>query len=275
MITNTYLCTPEELKSNSKIPLRVMQSESAMYQEIAEIMYETIRENGDDKTVIICPVGPIGHYPIFADMVNKNRLSLKNCWFINMDEYLDNEDNIIDYDNPLSFKATMDRMLYSRIDKDLIMPEEQRLFPEPNKEKEIDELIEKLGKVDCVLTGVGINGHLAFNEPPELSDDITDEEYRSIDTRCLDISRETITRNGSGKLMGALDAFPRRCVTLGMKQLLKARMIKVYLYCDWQWGIMRKAALEDETRFAPVTFLQSHPNAEMVITEELYNSRIV
>ena len=275
MFTKTYSCSPDEFVKNSKIPIRVMESESAMYQEIAQIMFDTIKNNGDDKTVIICPVGPVGQYPIFAELVNKNKLSLKNCWFINMDEYLDDNDNIIDYNNPLSFKATMDRMLYTRIDGDLVMPEEQRLFPQPGKEKEIDELIEKLGKVDCVLTGVGINGHIAFNEPPEKDDLITDAEYKNTNTRCLDISRETITRNGSGKILGALDIFPRRCITLGMKQLLKAKTIKVYLYCDWQWGIMRKMALEGETRFAPVTFLQSHPNAEMVITEELYNNMIV
>ena len=47
---------------------------------------DTIKNNGDDKTVIICPVGPIFQYPIFAEIVNKERISLKNCWFISDDE---------------------------------------------------------------------------------------------------------------------------------------------------------------------------------------------
>jgi glucosamine-6-phosphate deaminase len=271
-MVNTYYCSSEEFVKNSKIPVRVMETEPDMMEEIAELMAVTIEQNNakGEKTVIICPVGPIGQYPIFAEKVNAMRLSLKNCWFINMDEYLVGDDETIPYENPLSFKATMDRVLYSQIKAELLMPETQRLFPQPKKEAEIDELFETLGKVDLCLTGVGINGHIAFNEPPKATDAITDEEYKNCGTRCADIATETIVNNGANKLRGALDIFPKRCITLGMKQLLKARVLKVYLYCNWQWGIMRKMALEEESRFMPVSFLQTHPNAEMVITQSLY-----
>jgi hypothetical protein len=59
-----------------------------------------------------------------------------------------------------------------------------------------------------------------------------------------------------------------------MKQILATKMIKIYLYCDWQWGIMRKIALEEATRFVPASFLQLHPNSEMVITKELLNTEL-
>ena len=270
---NTYYCNSEEFVKNSKIPVRVMQTEAAMMEEIAEMMASVIEENNakGEKTVIICPVGPIGQYPIFANKVNERNISLKDCWFINMDEYLVGDDETIPYENPLSFKATMDRVLYSQIKEELLMPTSQRLFPEPKKEAEIDELFETLGKVDLCLTGVGINGHIAFNEPPKATDAITDEEYKNCGTRCADIATETVVNNGANKLRGALDIFPKRCITLGMKQLLKAKTLKVYLYCNWQWGIMRKMALEEESRFMPVSFLQTHPNAEMVVTESLYD----
>ena len=272
-MVNTYYCSSEEFVKNSKIPVRVMQTEPDMMEEIAELMASVIEKNNakGEKTVIICPVGPIGQYPIFAQKVNERNISLQNCWFINMDEYLVGDDETIPYENPLSFKATMDRVLYSQVRKELLMPTSQRLFPEPKKEAEIDALFEKLGKVDLCLTGVGINGHIAFNEPPKVNDVITDEEYKNCGTRCADIATETVVNNGANKLRGALDIFPKRCITLGMKQLLKARVLKVYLYCNWQWGIMRKMALEEESRFMPVSFLQNHPNAEMVITQSLYD----
>ena len=38
-----------------------------------------------ENTVFICPVGPVGQYPYFVDMVNEQNISLKNVWFINMD----------------------------------------------------------------------------------------------------------------------------------------------------------------------------------------------
>ena len=91
----TYYCSPEEFAKNSKIPLRVMKTEESMYEEIGRLMADTIKNNGDDKTVIICPVGPIAQYTHFAEIVNRERISLKNCWFINMDEYLTDDDKTI------------------------------------------------------------------------------------------------------------------------------------------------------------------------------------
>lgn len=264
----TYTCSPEEFLKNSKIPVRIMD-EADMYEEIADIMVKTIEENGDKQTFIICPVGPIAQYPIFVKKVNEKNLSLKNCWFINMDEYLNDDDTPVDPESSLSFVGYMERNVYSQIKPELLMPKEQRLFPMPGKEAELDALIEKLGSADCVLTGVGINGHIAFNESAKETDNITDDEFKNLGTRCLDLSKETIVNNGARKVYGALDIMPKRCITMGMKQLLNAKMFKVYLYCDWQWGIMRKIALEDPSRFAPASFLQEHPNAEMVITREL------
>lgn len=272
-MTNTYTCSPEEFKTNCKIPLRIMDVEEDMYVEIARIMADTVKEKNakSERTLIICPVGPIKQYPYFAQMVNSENISLKNTWFVNMDEYLDENDEMIPKTSVLSFRATMDRMCYSLIKPELVMPEEQRLFPIPGKEAEIDALIEKMG-ADLCLTGVGINGHIAFNEPPEY--EISDTEYKNIGTRRLDIARETITNNGANKICGALDMFPRRCITLGMKQLLSAKKLKVYLYCPWQWGIMRKIGLEDASRTAPASFLQQHPDSEMVVTRELFEKTV-
>ena len=267
-----YKMGREEFLEKAKIPTRVKESEEALYEEMAQIMVDTIVKNNGKQTVIICPVGPIGHYPIFAEKVNKLRLSLKNCWFINMDEYLDDDNNSIAYEHPLGFKGTMDRMLYSRVDEELLMPEEQRIFPEPGKEKEIDALFESFEKVDLCLTSVGINGHIAFNEPS--FDDITDEQFGQVGTRCLDIAPQTIAINGSGKFAGALDIFPKRCITLGMKQLLSAEVLKIYMFRDWHWGIMRKITLLPYSKEAPASYLQTHPNAEMVITEALANHSI-
>ncbi len=272
-MTNTYTCSSEEFMKNKRMPVRIMETEQDMYEEIAQIMVDTIKAKNEEKTLIICPVGPIMQYPIFAQKVNKERISLKNVWFVNMDEYLDDNDELIARSSILSFRSTMDRLCYSQIDPNLVMPESQRLFPIPGKEAEIDALIESMG-ADLCLTGVGINGHIAFNEPPEAGDPISDKEYENISTRCLDISRETITNNGANKICGALDVFPKRCVTLGMKQLLSAKKFKIYLYCNWQWGIMRKVALEEPTRTAPASFLQNHPDAEMVITEDLYKKNL-
>ena len=87
-----YSYSKEELVSNNpKLPVIVMEDNAAVFRSMAEEMTEEIKMHNEkgEKTVFICPVGPVGQYPFFVEMVNKERISLKNVWFINMDEYLD------------------------------------------------------------------------------------------------------------------------------------------------------------------------------------------
>ena len=46
-----------------------------------------------------------------------------------MDEYLNDDGSYIDIESPPSFRGFMRRTVYTKIDPELIMPEEQRVFP--------------------------------------------------------------------------------------------------------------------------------------------------
>ena len=185
-----YYYTKEELLKDPKIPLIVMEDNATVFQSIAE------RKNGlGEKTVFICPVGPVGQYPYFVDIVNSRNIDLKNVWFINMDEYLTDEKQWIEKSHKLSFRGFMDRTVYTKIKPELVMPESQRVFPDPNHVEYIPELIEKLGGVDIAFGGIGINGHVAFNEP---QDELTGDEFLALKTRVLDISKETRAVNSIG-----------------------------------------------------------------------------
>ncbi len=139
------------------------------------------------ETVFICPVGPVGQYPIFVRLVNEQKVSLKNVWFFNMDEYLTDEDTYIDIDHGLSFRGFMNRTVYNQILPELVMPPEQRVFPDPANPVALDEKLAALGGAQVCYGGIGITGHLAFNEPEEVSA----EEFAQRPTRILDISAET------------------------------------------------------------------------------------
>ncbi|MCI6909205.1 MAG: glucosamine-6-phosphate isomerase [Clostridiales bacterium] len=270
----TYTCSGDDFLRQSRIPVRIL-SPDAMFYDMARTMADIIKAKNGGRTVFICPVGPVLQYPEFAKIVNAERISLKNVWFFNMDEYLGEDGALISHSHSLSFRAAMDKLVYSRIDPELVMPPEQRLFPQPGHETEYDAALEALGGADACLTGVGINGHIAFNEPPAPDDPVTDEAYAALGTRCLPLAPETIVNNGARMFGGALEIFPKRCITLGLRQLLASRLLRVYLPGDWQWGIMRRIALEPASRFAPASFLQRHPNAEMVVTPELVSRRLL
>ena len=111
-----YQYNKEQLLKNPRLPLICMPDNATVFQAMAKEMFQAIEENNQagEKTVFICPVGPVGQYPYFVDMVNEKNLSLKNTWFINMDEYLDDDKKCITMDHPLSFHGFMERTVYTK-----------------------------------------------------------------------------------------------------------------------------------------------------------------
>ena len=153
MNMNYYQISAEELGKNAKVPLLKLGDSGEVFYEIALEMVNEIEKNNavGRRTVFICPVGPVGQYPIFVRLVNERRLSLKNCWFINMDEYLTDDGEWIDESSALSFHGFMNRTVYSRIDPELVMPENQRIFPDPHDPDHIAKVIDELGGVDIEI----------------------------------------------------------------------------------------------------------------------------
>ena len=83
-----YYYNKEQLLANPKIPMVVMEDKPTVFKTIAREMADFIKAQNEQgkTTVFICPVGPIGQYPYFVDIVNEENINLNNCWFINMDE---------------------------------------------------------------------------------------------------------------------------------------------------------------------------------------------
>lgn len=256
------------------IKLEVLPTEEDIYYDIALDMFDEIRKNnGNGKnTVFICPVGPAGQYEKFARMVNRYGLRLKSVYIFNMDEYLDDDRRYIPKDHPLSFRAVMDRELYGRIAPELNIPEQNRIFPEPGNEKFIWQKLQELGGVDICFGGIGINGHIAFNEPPEENENITDQEFLNLGTRILPVSRETKTINSVSAARGDIKSMPNWCITIGMKEIFNSRKIRVSAYRDWQTGILRRILFDPVTAMAPASFLQMHPDARLAVTGHVAGS---
>ncbi len=266
MFKEYYGISAERLGTDSKIPLIKFDSSEAVFIKMASEMIETIESNNlaGKKTVMILPVGPIGQYPYFVRMVTDRRTSLKNCWFFNMDEYLNEDDTYIDTVSPLSFRGFMDRFLYSLVQAELLPPEEQRIFPDPKNPKAADVLLSQLGGADICFGGIGINGHLAFNEPITT---MTHMNFATLPTRTLDISPETRTANAIGDLGGALESMPKRAVTLGMASILASKKIRLGVFRDWHRSVCRRAAYGAITSDFPATLLQQHPDTCIYVND--------
>ena len=259
-----------ETKINN-IAFKTVGSEWDVYFDMALVMLDEIMQNNaaGKNTVMIVPVGPTQQYPILARLVNQLGVTLKNVYFFNMDEYLVTPDTPVSYDNPISFHYRMEKEFYELVKPELSVPCNHRFFPEPGKEKEYDRMIEELGGVDLCLGGLGINGHIAFNEPPEDGVSITAEEFGNLGTRVLPISRETKTINAYGYQRGDLRGMPEWCITVGMRQILASRKIYIALNRPWQHGIVKHVLFDEVQPQIPASLLRTHENVRFCTYNEV------
>ena len=265
-----YTLSIEEVKKNAKIKLNFCEHEVDMYWKAAIEVLEVIEENNKNgkTTFMIVPYGPLGPYFRLVYLVNKYRISLKNCVFCNMDEYLTDDKKFIEKTDPLSFRGGMDRIFYSQIDEELNVLPENRYFPNPENPNQVLELIEKYGVPDMVFGGVGINGHYAFNEPPYGDEPCTNQEFLNRQTRILEVSRETRTINGFMNAGGNFNAIPKYCITVGMKEMFMAKKVRMLMPRDWLAGAFRDVVLGKEDCHVPCSLFQSHPDAVVYVTPD-------
>jgi glucosamine-6-phosphate deaminase len=202
-----------------------------------------------------------------------------------MDEYLTDDDAWVPVSHPLSFRGYMERAFYGLLDPALAPPPEHRVFPDPQDCGAIQRLIDARGGVDVTFGGIGINGHIAFNEPPEpppenaecgmrnaessqrlLTSSPAVEEFAALPTRVLSLARETRTIN-SVTVGGGIEVVPKRCVTVGMKEILASRKLRFYCNRPWQSAVVRRVLHGPVTPACPASLMRLHAGAVLTVAD--------
>jgi len=263
---------PERLGEGSGIACEVVADAPALTQHFAASMVAEFREaktRAQPCVVFIVPVGPIGQFELFAQYCNEMRMSVADLVLINMDEYLAPDGDYIPLSDALSFRAHMERALWSRLDPALAPPSAHRHFPDPGDPQATNRLIERCGGVDVAFGGVGITGHLAFNDPPEPGDPVDNDAFADLPTRVVTLNRETRLINSVTATRGNVDRIPVRAVTVGMREILAARKIRLYLNRSWQCAIVRRFLHGPMTAAVPASLVRRHPDVAVTMTQEV------
>ena len=179
----------------------------------------------------ICgPIGPTEQLPIVAQMVNAFGISLKNCHFWGMDEWIvDGKAAGLDF--PLGFaKADLD-LCFNRIDKKLRMPKENLHFPTENPaaySKTFDQF-------RCVTMqgGQGETKHWAFNDPVKRegkykNNPPTPAEYLKKGARVVELHPITLIQNARTSGGGTVQNVPSAAVSVGPKETWKAEKVSIW-----------------------------------------------
>jgi glucosamine-6-phosphate deaminase len=166
----------------------------------------------------------------------------------------------------------MDRAFYNRLPARAHFLPENRVFPDPADPSALARLIADRGGVDVCFGGIGLNGHLAFNEPEGADVDV--EEFAGRPARVLAIAPES-RAHMAVNLSCALDLIPRRAVTVGMSEILGARRLSIHANRPWQCGIVRQALHGPVTPRCPASYLRRHRDAWLTVADFVAEPREV
>ncbi len=247
--------TPEEVIRRAGDRLSLAESLDDLHVHFAREVASEIRTAAEEQRLcrLILPVGPTGGYPYLRDIIRADRLALSHCRFFFMDEYCDESGVAVASDHPLSFKGEMDRLFFSGLNPDCGLDRRHVVFPDQDNINELAGMVEELGGIDACFGGVGIHGHLAFNEPEP---GVTDSGPRKVELNNYTVTINAV-RAGVG---GNLECFPRTAYTIGLRQILSARRIRLFIRngfeLDWANTVLRLALFGTPGEDYPVTLIR-------------------
>lgn len=263
----------EELERHKgkKVPLRIVKDAEELGNVMASDLVEEIKKaNAEDRVFrLIVPCGPKEWYRPFAGIVNKDRVSLNKVICYHMDENLDWEGKLLPANDPNNFRTFMEQNFYRTVDEELQVREENRHYLTPDNVKEMTAMIEAV-EIDYTLGGWGQDGHIAFNQAnrnPYVT--VSIDDIRNSTARVQQNNMDTVLALSQRGMGGAWQFMPPMSVTLGVKECMKAKKIRVYSATGaWKQTALRVALFSDVTEDYPMTLLQEHPDALITATYE-------
>ena len=158
--------SPQQVIDAAGDHLVVCDNIDELHRRLAESIYDEIQCNNEagQSTRLILPVGPTGQYPILAQLLRESGTSLANCHFFFMDEYCGNDGKALPVNHPLSFRGNARSQFLNKVGGCGLKPA-QVFFPDENNIASLPGIIDSVGGIDTCYGGIGIHGHLAFNEP--------------------------------------------------------------------------------------------------------------
>ena len=242
-----------------------------MGELMARELIQTIEENNQQgrPTRAIIPCGPTCWYEPFRALVNTGGVSLKTLRVFHMDECLDWEGKPLPAGHPYNFRTFMERHFYGGIRPELAVPVELRHWLLPATMEAVRAAIDE-APIDITVGGWGQDGHVAYNQARRHPfHHVTLDQIANSSIRIQENNIDTIVALAQRTFGAAYQFVPPMSITLGMRECLSAKKVRVYSDTGaWKQTALRVALFSEPTPEYPMTLLQTHPDAIVTATLE-------
>jgi len=197
---------------------------------------------------------PIGLYNCLVKKYQQKEVSFKHATTFNLDEYVG-----LPKENKNSYHYYMHENLFQHID---IQPENVHI---PNGMAEdleqecmtYDRLISK-NKIDIQILGLGLNGHIGFNEPGT-----------SFKSRTHIVKLDQSTRKANARFFQSIDEVPTKAITMGIETIMESKKILLLVSGKKKAdALARLLGNSDISEEFPASILRQHNDVTVIADEE-------
>lgn len=220
-----------------------------------EMVLQTIRENEQPILGLATGSTPMKLYENLIHLYKNGDISFQNVLTYNLDEYVG-----LSPDHIGSYHYFMHEKLFDHID----IPLEQVYLPNGasnDPEAVCDDLeasLKKTGTIDLQVLGIGMNGHIGFNEPGT-----------PFHSRSHVIKLEESTRQVNSRFFDKLADVPTHAITMGLATIMEAKEIVLLVQGEKKADILREVVYGEVTEDVPGSVLKLHPNATIITDIDL------
>lgn len=197
---------------------------------------------------------PVGAYEKLVEMFQQGAVDFSEITTVNLDEYRG-----LSKEHEQSYWYFMHDNLFHHVNvkaEKIHVPNGE----DPDMERacrEYDELIESVGGIDLQLLGIGLDGHIGFNEPGTAFEP---------NTHCVDLTESTIEANK--RFFSSKDEVPKQAYTMGIKPIMQAKKVLMIANGAAKAEILKKAFTGEITPEVPASILQLHPDFTLIADED-------
>lgn len=183
---------------------------------------------------------PVRMYELLSLWSAKSELDWSRAFCFALDEYLE-------MNGGESYARYLEKHLYDSTN----LPMANRYTPADSDN--YDELISSHGGLDLTIIGVGVNGHIAFNEPGTLQASWTHGVWLT-----------ESTRRANAEFFDGLQQVPYKAVTMGIQTIMSSRKIIVLASGEAKKSVLIRARQLDDCTDLPLCWAFRRPDIQVL-----------
>lgn len=233
------------------INVKIVEDYAEMSRVAANILIERVKEFPDISLGLATGGTPEGTYQRLIKDCQENGTSYKRVTTFNLDEYIGLAET-----DPNSYRYYMKTHLFDHID----IMEENTFIPHGDAVNLVEEcaryenLLETKGGVDLQLLGIGINGHIGFNEPGS-----------SFKSKTHIVSLEQTTRDANARYFKSMADVPKQAITMGIGTIMKSKEILLLISGERKKEAVKRLLYGEIDEGFPASILNEHPNVTILM----------